>query len=66
MAWFKVYLSDTVTYERSVVVNINAADAVTACERALERADTTMAMRRDVEEVQIDNTPYTAVLADRR
>lgn len=63
MPKFRVYVSDTITYERSHVAEIEAEDATVACEKAIALASDG-AFHDKWEECEIDNTPYDAVLAD--
>ena len=61
MAKFRIYVSDTVTYERSQVVEMEAEDEIEACEKVLEICDD---LTETWDIIQIDNTPYEAMLAD--
>jgi hypothetical protein len=63
MPKFRIYVSDTITYERSCVVEIDAVDEVAACALAINKAGDGDFHER-WEEHEIDNTPYDAVLAD--
>jgi len=60
---FRIYVSDTVTYERSQVVEIEAADEIAARAEAIDMA-LAGELHASWEEVEIDNTPYDAVVAD--
>lgn len=63
MSKFRVLVSDTVAYERSQVVEIEADDLISACEIAVDKA-----LAGDFhgkwDEVEVDNTPYEACEAD--
>lgn len=63
MTKFRVFVSDTVTYERSCVVEIEAKDIEDACEEAKNNA-LAGDYHRDWKKEEVDNTPYEAVEAD--
>lgn len=61
MPKFSIEISDTVTYERTKTVDIEAVDETAAEEAALEMAnDGPDEFFADIEEEQIDNTPWEA------
>lgn len=60
MEKFKIELSDTITYERVVVIEVEAEDEEAAIQKALDGADDAMSNSPAVEETQVDNTTYEA------
>lgn len=66
MPMFKIILEDTVTYARRVLVEVTAEDEAAAIDLVLDDAGNIISAADDeqIEEGQIDNTPYSAELAE--
>lgn len=66
MAKYRIYVWDMITIERSRTINIEAADEVEACEKAVQQANNGAIESAEGpwDEVEIDNTPYDAEPAD--